>query len=168
MNLSFYRGWYILVVLLSFVLISNCSDKKEPEKKTIKIGTEKKQTSTNAASEPSVPVQLNNKGVGPITSVTFDEDINQDMASKGEEIFKAKCVACHKPNKKYIGPAMAGIYEKRSPEWVMNMIMNPDGMVKKDPVAKALFEAYNKTIMINQNIPREEARALAEWFRTLE
>ena len=72
-----------------------------------------------------------------------------------------------KPNKIFIGPPMIGIYKKRSPEWVMNMIMNPDEMLKKDPVAKALLKKYNNTMMLNQNISEEEARAIAEWFRTL-
>ncbi len=26
---------------------------------------------------------------------------------------------------------MKGVYERRSPEWVMNMILNPDGMIAR-------------------------------------
>jgi hypothetical protein len=49
----------------------------------------------------------------------------------------------------------------------MNMILNPDGMVKEDPVAKQLLMEYNGTPMANQNLTKEEARAVLEYFRTL-
>ena len=62
---------------------------------------------------------------------------------------------------------MSGIYDRRSPEWVMNMMLNPDEMIKKDPIAKALLKEYNNAIMLNNNLSEEDARALAECLRTL-
>ena len=110
---------------------------------------------------------MSNKGIGPITSLTFENTINETLASTGETLFNEKCTACHKTDKKFIGPAMKGIYEKRSPEWVINMILNPIEMIEKDPIAKQQFLDYNSTIMINQNLTQDEARALAEYLRTL-
>jgi hypothetical protein len=49
----------------------------------------------------------------------------------------------------------------------MNMILNPDGMLKEDPIAKALLKEYNNAIMLNQNLTEEEARNVAEYLRTL-
>ena len=49
----------------------------------------------------------------------------------------------------------------------MNMILNPDGMLKEDPIAQALLKEYNNTPMLNQNLSEEEARAVAEYLRTL-
>ncbi|GAA4278336.1 hypothetical protein GCM10022259_30610 [Aquimarina mytili] len=144
-----------------------CSNQKKTDKETITIGNKKKEKKVESTNTSSVPIMLENKGIGPITSVTFDKSINQNLADKGEQLFKSKCVACHKASQKFIGPPMVGIYKKRSPEWVMNMIMNPDEMLKKDPVAIALLKEYNNTIMLNQNISEDEARAMAEWFRTL-
>ena len=69
--------------------------------------------------------------------------------------------------RKLIGPAMKGIYERRSPEWVMNMLLNPAEMLKQDPIAKALLEEYNNVMMLNQNLEESEARAIAEYMRTL-
>ncbi len=63
--------------------------------------------------------------------MSFDENIDQEMADKGAAAFKQKCTACHKPNAKLIGPGMNGIYERRSPEWVMNILLNPTEMLKK-------------------------------------
>ena len=69
--------------------------------------------------------------------------------------------------RKLIGPAMKGIYERRSPEWVMNMLLNPAEMLKQDPIAKALLEEYNNVMMLNQNLEESEALAIAEYMRTL-
>ena len=66
-----------------------------------------------------------------------------------------------------IGPAIKGVYERRSPEWVMNIMLNPTEMLKKDPVAIALLKEYKNVMMINQSLTQEDARALAEYFRTL-
>jgi hypothetical protein len=47
----------------------------------------------------------------------------------------------------------------------MNMILNSDEMLKKDPVAKALIAKYNAP-MAQQQIPKEDARAILEYLRT--
>ena len=62
---------------------------------------------------------------------------------------------------------MQGIYERRSPEWVMNILLNPTEMLKKDPIASALLKEYNNIQMLNQNLSEAEARAIAEYLRTL-
>jgi mono/diheme cytochrome c family protein len=108
-----------------------------------------------------------NKGIGPVTAITFASTVDETMAAEGENIFTAKCSACHKPNKRYIGPAMASIFERRTPEWTMNMILNPAQMVQEDPIAKNLLLEYNGTPMANQNLTQDEARAVLEYFRTL-
>jgi cytochrome c551/c552 len=82
-------------------------------------------------------------------------------------LLNKKCTACHMPNRKLIGPAMKGIYERRSAEWVMNMLLNPTEMLKQDPIAKALLKEYNNVMMLNQNLEESEARAIAEYLRTL-
>ncbi|WP_281988231.1 c-type cytochrome [Aquimarina aggregata] len=158
----------LIISCFACFILASCSKEKKANKESITIGTKKDKKSVQTTENSEVPIMLDNKGIGPIKSITFSNQIDQALANTGEQLFKSKCVACHKVDKKFIGPPMIGIYKKRSPEWVMNMIMNPDEMLKKDPVAKALFEKYNKTIMINQNIPENEARAMAEWFRTLE
>jgi len=45
--------------------------------------------------------------------------------------------------------------------------MNPGGMLKEDPIAKALLKEYNNAVMLNQNLSEEDARAVAEYLRTL-
>ena len=105
-------------------------------------------------------------GVGPITQIDLPAEIDQALADTGKVIFEAKCTACHKIDKRFIGPQMAGIVEKREPEWIMNMILDPERMVKENEAAKALLAEYLSP-MANQSLTEEEARAILEYFRTL-
>lgn len=148
------------------VLVASCGGKKEEKKDGFEVSRTKKEEQKEVASK-GVPVDLENKGIGPIKELTFPADINQEMAARGEEKFNAICVACHMVDQRMIGPAMKGIYERRNPAWVMNMILNPNGMLKEDPIAKALLKEYNNAIMLNQNLSEAEARDLAEYLRTL-
>ncbi|MGB5699015.1 c-type cytochrome [Muriicola sp.] len=147
-------------------LILSCGEKKEEKKDGFEMNRTKK-TETTASSSEGVPVDMNNKGVGPVTSMSFDAEIDTEMAARGEAKYNAICTACHMAEQRMIGPALKGVYERRSPEWVMNMILNPDGMLREDPIAKALLKEYNNAIMLNQNLSQEEARDLAEYLRTL-
>jgi mono/diheme cytochrome c family protein len=156
-----------LVTLLALgTLVLSCGEKKEEKKEGFEMNRAKKEVKA-AASTEGVPVDMDNKGVGPITSVDFGDEINADLAAAGSEKFQTICTACHMAEQRMIGPALKGVYDRRSPEWVMNMILNPDGMLKEDPIAKALLKEYNNAIMLNQNLSEEDARALAEYLRTL-
>ena len=154
------------MVLALGALIASCGGKKEEKKDGFEVSRTKTEDTKEQAKE-GVPVDLDNKGVGPITSVDFPADINDEMAARGKEKFDAICVACHMIDQRMIGPALKGVYDRRSPEWVMNMILNPDGMLKEDPIAKALLKEYNNAIMLNQNLSEDEARDVAEYLRTL-
>ena len=132
-------------------------------------GTETDQTA--AAPQSMVKKEnvdpMSNPGIGPVAELILPADIDADMAKTGEEIYTLKCLACHKPTEKFIGPAPKGVLERRNPAWVMNMILNPDQMVKEDPIAKKLLMEYNGSPMANQSLTEDEARAIVEYFRTL-
>ncbi|WP_431135145.1 cytochrome c [Psychroserpens mesophilus] len=160
-----------LMTVLFVTLLMSCGGKEEKKKEPISYGRKeapaKTETPKEAATPPSKKVDLTNKGVGPITSVTLDAEIDQKMAAEGGEVFKKMCTACHRTDKKFIGPPPTGILERRTPEWVMNMILDPEGMVKNDPLAKELLMEFNGSPMANQNLTEEEARSVLEYFRTL-
>jgi len=135
-----------LITLLALsALVVSCGEKKEEKKDGFEMNRAKKEVKAADTSE-AVPVDLDNKGVGPIKSVTFADDIDAEMAAAGEAKFQAICTACHMAEQRMIGPALKGVYERRSPEWVMNMILNPNGMLKEDPIAKALLKEYNNAM----------------------
>ena len=155
-----------LALLFVLALVTACGPKKEKKK-----SFEYKRTTTEKKAEKKgvekAAVNLENQGIGPIKSMNFEAEIIQALADEGAGIFKQKCTACHMTDRKLIGPAMKGIYDRRSPAWVMNMILNPTEMLAKDETAIALLKEYNNVMMLNQNLSQEETRALAEYFRTL-
>lgn len=106
---------------------------------------------------------MQNKGIGPITSVQLGA-IDNAMADKGQELFKKKCSACHKLEAKYVGPALKGVTKRRTPEWIMNQILNPKEMTEKDPIAKELLATF-MTQMTFQDVTQDDARAMLEYFR---
>jgi mono/diheme cytochrome c family protein len=159
------------VILLFSVLLVSCGGKEEKKKEGFSVkrkATTEKAAETPAASETkaSERVDLTSKGVGPITSLTLDA-VDDAMAAKGKEVYDQMCLACHRIGKKFIGPAPDNILERRTPEWVMNMILNPDQMVKEDALAKELLMEFNGSPMANQGLTEEQARAVLEYFRTL-
>lgn len=160
-------------LLLISMLVISCGGKEEKKKEGFSVERQKSQTEqpkTEADikdTKASERIDLANKGVGPITEVILKDEIDQEMAAKGEEVYNQMCLACHRIGQKFIGPAPNQILDRRSPEWVMNMILNPEGMVKEDPLAKDLLVEFNGSPMANQGLTEEQARAVLEFFRTL-
>lgn len=159
------------IAILFFALLVSCGGKEEKKKEGFTL---KKQTTTETTSAvksetvlASKRIDLTNKGIGPIKSVELADEIDQTMVAKGADVYKRMCFACHRPDKKFIGPAPLGVLKRRTPEWVMNMILNPEVMVKDDPLAKDLLIEFNGSPMANQGLTEEEARAVLEYFRTL-
>jgi cytochrome c len=152
------KKFYILSAVALMFLVS-CGGGSSEE------ASESEEAPKSMLAEEADPME--NKGVGPVTSLQLSEEIDTEMASAGQVVYEQMCSACHKAEKKFIGPAPKGILERRSPEWVMNMILNPEEMIQKDAIAKALLIEYNGAPMANQNLTEEQARQVLEYFRTL-
>lgn len=145
------------IALFSGSLIFSCSS-GDTENTSATGKAETGQTEQAAAADDG-------KGVGPVTSVEVGETIDEALAAEGKAIFEGKCSACHQlSDQKIVGPGLAGVTERRKPEWIMNMMINPEEMTKKDPEAKKLL-AEHLTQMTNQNISESDARALLEFLR---
>ena len=117
-------------------------------------------------STPPVDIAAKNdsNGVGSFSSVTL-EPINPSEAKKGELIFSSQCASCHALTEaRLLGPGLKGITVRRTPEWILNMIVNPEENLKKEPLGKALIEEY-KTIMPDFGVSDEEAVHILAFLR---
>lgn len=158
----------MIFTVLGLTLFMSCGEGEKKEAAGYgKKAEEKTETKVVDATPASVRVDLTNKGIGPIKSVTLGEEIDMEMAALGEGVFNLNCTACHKADKKFIGPAPKGILERRTPEWVMNMILNPEEMTQNDPLARDLLMEFNGSPMANQHMTEEQTRQILEYFRTL-
>ena len=69
-------------------------------------------------------------------------------AIAGEALYKSNCAACHKLDKKGVGPALRNVAEKYERDWLYKWISNSQGLIKSgDPKAVALFAEYNNSVM---------------------
>ena len=126
--------------------------------------TAKESTKTE---KPAEEEAVGEHGVGPVEDVDLSGEIVEAMVAEGKTLFESKCSACHKFGERYVGPDLADVVERRNPAWIMNMIMVPEKMTQKDPIAKALLAEY-MTQMVNQNVSEDDARAILEYLRTVE
>jgi mono/diheme cytochrome c family protein len=151
----------LLAVASGFFLFSCSSGAKEG------AATEAGQSDTAQTEAPAAAATPadEGRGFGPIKTVALGETIDQVLADSGKAAFESKCTACHKFGERYVGPDLAGVTERRKPEWIMNMALNPQEMLEKDPTAKELLGEY-MTPMPNQNLTEAEARSILEFFRT--
>ncbi len=121
-------------------------------------------SATGGADQDGLTAEQIEHGIGPISA--FDPGpIDPDLVAQGEKVFQTNCSACHKMDSRYVGPSLGDVTERRSPAFVMNMILNPEQMIKEHPEGKKMFAEY-MTPMANQNMTEEQARAILEYLRT--
>lgn len=154
---------FLSIVAIAALMTSCSGDKPKTEVK------EKAPVKTEVKEEVKVEAKaddfMNDKGVGPVTSLELGE-LDTALAGKGKAAYKSNgCTACHKISKRFVGPALKGVTQRRSPEWIMNMILDPEGMVANNEAARQLLAEYSAP-MANQNVSEEDARAILEYFRT--
>jgi len=144
-----------LIVFLTFTYIS-CGGESNSDKQTV----DKSNTS-------GLPDWEFKNGFGPIKKKLYLMPIDKPMAGEGLKIFESKCAACHKLDERYVGPAQRNVLQRVTPEFFMNMVLNPEENVEKHPHSKEMLAQYMQK-MTNQNINLEDARKLLEYFRLLD
>ncbi len=128
-------------------------------------GSQKNNEQEKLAETPKQAEPANTKGYGRIKEVKLGT-IDAKMAHEGNEIFETKCTACHQLDKRYVGPPLRKVTERRTPEWIMNMILDTELMVEKDDTVKCLLQAYLLK-MPNQHVDEKDARNVLEHLRTV-
>ncbi|MFC2103481.1 c-type cytochrome [Bacteroidota bacterium] len=106
-------------------------------------------------------------GFGPIKKEIKLNPIDPELAKTGEAIFESKCATCHKLDERYTGPAQRDVLQRVTPEFFLNMVLNPEENLEKHPHSKKMFLEYLQK-MTNQNINVKDALALLEYFRVLD
>lgn len=89
-------------------------------------------------------------GIGLAVLLAFSTSLFAQEAdpAKGKQLFNANCAACHALDRKMTGPALRGVGDKYSKEWLYSWIKNSAAMVKAgDPQAVAIYNEYNGSVM---------------------
>lgn len=149
-----------LLFAFAVILFVSCGkDKSNPEENF------SPSSSSEASTEAEAPSYDPKRGEGKFTNVEIGESLDVAMATRGENVSGVKCASCHKmTDEKLVGPGWKGVTERRTPEWIMNFITNPDPMIDKDPELQAQLEIC-LVRMPNQSLSDDEARDIFEYMR---
>lgn len=117
-------------------------------------------------SEQAIAIPKAKVTYGKIKHVDVGTTVNSDMAKAGLAVFDMKCAACHKYEERYVGPALGKVTERRTPEFVMNMILDTETMIDNDDTVKCLMQEYLMR-MPNQSVDEKDARNVLEHLRNV-
>lgn len=96
--------------------------------------------------------------------LTFGQDY-----AKGKQLFNTHCAACHKMDKKLVGPALNTIVARQGKEWTKEWIYNNNALrASGDAYAIQIWEEYNKAAMPGYQFLQDSelddvVEYLAEW-----
>ncbi len=139
------------VILMLSLLVIACSKRESKE--------------SVASEETAAKTEEVSKGIGVVEEMDLSEEIVSDLVAVGKNAYYEKCSGCHLLGEdREVGPGWAGITNRRSPEWIMNMITNVNVMLEEDEEARKLLDEC-MTHMPNQKIPIDEARGILEYMR---
>jgi cytochrome c551/c552 len=150
----------VLASLMIAAIFSSCGGEDKPKTETT--------TQEPAQSMVADPVEYDPKrGEGKYSAETLalSDKLDEAKAKIGEDVAGVKCTSCHKmSDEKLVGPGWKDVTKRRTGEWIMNFITNPDPMLDKDPEAQAMLELC-LTRMPNQSLTDDDARAILEFMR---
>jgi len=103
-----------------------------------------------------------------ISFLVFVIHAKADPTDPGKSIFTSRCAGCHNVNKQLTGPALAGVHERRSIEWIVNFVHSSQTMVKKgDKDAVTLFEKFNKIPMPDHpDLTEDNIKSIVEFIKS--
>jgi mono/diheme cytochrome c family protein len=87
---------------------------------------------------------------------------------EGKTIFSARCAGCHNVNRILTGPALAGVDERHSIDWIINFVHSSQTVIKKgDTTAIALFEKFNRIPMPDHpDLTEKNIKDIVEFIRS--
>ena len=107
------------------------------------------------------------KGIGPVKNVVLGAVLNKKMVDEGKVLFNNKCIICHDMDQKKIGPPLRNVTKDRTPEFIMNLLVNSAQMQKDNATVKELLKKYNNVPMPDPAINQAQARSVLEYLRSL-
>ena len=106
-------------------------------------------------------------GIGPFKqAVLVSANTDEDMVIKGKALFRQRCIFCHKVDSVMYAPSLRYVADRRSPTFILNILLNPEEMTEKHPLAKQLSILANNKMRF-QNLEEADARSVLDYLREL-
>ena len=96
-----------------------------------------------------------------ISTITYSQDY-----TKGKQLFNTHCAACHKMDKKLVGPPLQDVVELQGRDWTKTWIKNSKALIDSGDVhAVEIWEEYNRAAMPAYNfLPDTELDDIVEYL----
>jgi len=144
----------ILIIGLMCISMFACTSKQEAD-----------EAAKNSKSPEEAAVEQPEQHGAEVKEIAMTNPLNKEWVTTGEKIYDSKCLSCHKLNdEKLVGPGWKDVTQRRTPVWIMNMIINVEMMLDEDPEAQLMLEQC-LVRMPNQNLTEDEARQVIEFMR---
>ncbi|RYF77504.1 MAG: cytochrome c, partial [Chitinophagaceae bacterium] len=87
---------------------------------------------------------------------------------EGKSIFTTRCAGCHNISKVLTGPALAGVDQRRSIDWIINFVHSSQTVIKSgDKDATALFAKFNNIQMPDhKDLSEAQIKNVVEYIKT--
>ena len=85
-----------------------------------------------------------------------------------KEIFTTRCASCHNINKTLTGPALSGIDQRRTIDWIIRFVHSSQHVIRSgDSYANTLFEKYNRIVMPDHtDLTAEDIKGVVEYIKS--
>jgi mono/diheme cytochrome c family protein len=95
--------------------------------------------------------------------------VDPGLAAQGAKMFQNKgCAVCHTIGRSGShtaeGPDLAGVTDRRTHEWLVAWLKDPNAMFGSDPVADAMFKQFRNVKMPNMHLREQEIEALIAYM----
>lgn len=87
---------------------------------------------------------------------------------EGKTLFAGRCASCHNVNKVVVGPALAGVTERHTEDWIIHFVHSSQSVIKEgDKTAIALYEKFNKMPMPDHpDLTAENIRGILAYIKS--
>jgi len=95
---------------------------------------------------------------------------DEAIIAEGEKLFNEyQCNSCHNVVGKKVGPALAGVYDRRDLDWIYSWVKNSQAMIAAgDPQATALWNEYKPSAMTPYDLENDQILAIMAYVRNVE
>ncbi|WP_375437518.1 c-type cytochrome [uncultured Hymenobacter sp.] len=88
------------------------------------------------------------------------------LIAAGETLFKSNCAQCHAVNDVVVGPALAGLHERRPVTWLIPWIKNSSKVVASgDEYAVKIYNQYQKQQMPSFALSDQEITSILIYLK---
>ncbi len=117
------------------------------------------QQPVDTAATPAAGTEPQTTQEGPLAA-------SEEVIQQGQTLFRNYCAQCHAVHQEVVGPALAGITERRELSWLQSFIRNSQQMIQQgDETAVQLYEEYNQLVMPPHDFSDEEINSILAYIQ---